>query len=167
MHWVATNGLWQNESRGCFNAMVRLLATAGANLDAIDYKGRTTLREFALNGSRAVTPTLEYEDVITNKCPAWVYALFLRFIIDAGADPNVQDNDGMTPLQLAVSRRESVMIEILLRYGVNAMITNNDGIRASMVVNGEGVVVDTINLEVRQYEAAQLERTDLRWIAVL
>ncbi|RPB10722.1 ankyrin [Morchella conica CCBAS932] len=108
--------------------MVRLLATAGANLDAIDYKGRTTLREFALNGSRAVTPTLEYEDVITNKCPAWVYALFLRFIIDAGADPNVQDDDGMTPLHLAVSRRESVMIEILLRYGVNAMITNNDGI---------------------------------------
>lgn len=166
MHWVAKNGLWHNESKGCFNDMVRMLVTAGANLDAIDYKGRTPLHEFALNGSRAVTPTLEYEDDITNKCPAWVYALVLRFIVAAGADLNVQDDDGMTPLHLAVSRRETVMIEILLRNGVNAMITNNNGIRASMV-NGEGMVVDTIDFQVWKYEAEQLERTDPKWISVL
>ncbi|KAH0603113.1 uncharacterized protein H6S33_008117 [Morchella sextelata] len=146
--------------------MVKMLASARADVNATDYNGRTPLHEFAMNGSRAVAQTLQYEDDITNECPDWVYALVIKYLIDAGADLNVQDEHGMTPLHLAVSRRETVMIELLLNNGVNALITNNDGVRASKV-NGDRIEPHTIDFQVWKYEAEQLKKVDPRWVAVL
>ncbi len=47
-----------------------------------------------------------------------------EFLLDAGADPNAQNDDGITPLHLAVYPE---MVELLVRRGADINVRSNDG----------------------------------------
>ena len=48
-------------------------------------------------------------------------------LIDAGADVNIQDNNGNNPLHLASVYRSDDIVDLLLRNGSDPSIKNNDG----------------------------------------
>lgn len=132
LHWLGIYGLWTNEMNHAVGPMVRMLCEAGANVNALDYQGRSALHHFALSGSRAVTPFLEFPDDFTNERLDWIYECVLQAIINANANIDQQDEFGKTPLHLAVERQEWVMIQVLMKAGANALIRDNEGTRASM-----------------------------------
>ncbi len=49
------------------------------------------------------------------------------FLLKRGANPNIRDKEGLTPLMIAVSYRNFDVAEILLRVGAEADLQNNSG----------------------------------------
>ena len=50
-----------------------------------------------------------------------------RILLDAGADPNVQQDGGMSPLHEAVYNANSELVDLLLDSGANPHLSNDDG----------------------------------------
>lgn len=61
-----------------------------------------------------------------------------RLLIDAGADVNAADHDGMTPLIMGVGAHSKSFVELLLDHGANVNARNSSGVSA---------LDDTMNLE--------------------
>jgi ankyrin repeat protein len=76
-------------------------------------------------------------------------------VINSGADINIRDWFGRTPLHLAVLMREVVMIELLMEHGVNALLADDEGIRASRINGSRGAAPHTIDFRVWKYEHSQ------------
>ena len=51
----------------------------------------------------------------------------LQFLLDHGADTNVQDNDFSTPLHLASFCRCSKGVQLLLKHGANPNVQSKNG----------------------------------------
>jgi hypothetical protein len=51
----------------------------------------------------------------------------VRFLLEHGADPNVQDKDGGTPLHFAVEGCHVDVARLLLDYGADPTIRDNKG----------------------------------------
>jgi ankyrin repeat protein len=51
----------------------------------------------------------------------------VRFLLEHGADPNVQDKDGWTPLHRAVIKCHVDVARVLLDYGADPTIRDNEG----------------------------------------
>ena len=52
---------------------------------------------------------------------------WLRYLIQKGANPNIQDGRGNTPMMLAVEANYLEGVQILLRYGANSNLANASG----------------------------------------
>jgi len=50
-----------------------------------------------------------------------------RLVIDCGVDPNVQDDDGDTPLHLAAWNGYLTIVKFLLEHGADPNIQDDDG----------------------------------------
>lgn len=53
--------------------------------------------------------------------------LWIRFLADQGANPNVTDANGVTPLQIATSLGYAEGVEALLKAGANVNVANSTG----------------------------------------
>lgn len=51
----------------------------------------------------------------------------MKYLLKKGANPNIQDNDGMTPLHYAVLDSKTEMVQILMQKNANPNIQNNEG----------------------------------------
>ena len=51
----------------------------------------------------------------------------IQLLLDQGLDVNVRDNNGVTPLQFALSKGQLDSIEILLERGANPILKDKDG----------------------------------------
>lgn len=52
---------------------------------------------------------------------------YLRFLLQSGADPNIRDNKGVTPLMLAANTGQEDMVELLLAGKANPNLANASG----------------------------------------
>jgi len=50
-----------------------------------------------------------------------------RLVVDCGANPNIQDKDGYTPLHYAAWKGHLKVVELLLEHGANPNIQDKDG----------------------------------------
>lgn len=132
--------------------MVRMFCDGGADVNALDSQGRTALHHLASYDSRVVTPTMEVQNNFNKGRLVWLYECTLWTIINAGADINLQDEWGKTPLHIAVERKESIMIKVLMEAGVNALIADNEGVRASKANRTAHFAPHTIEFKVLMLE---------------
>lgn len=54
-------------------------------------------------------------------------AVYLRFLIQKGANPNLQDGAGNSPMMIAVNSGFDEGVSILITYKANVNLTNNSG----------------------------------------
>ncbi|KAH0603106.1 uncharacterized protein H6S33_008110 [Morchella sextelata] len=167
LHWLAIYGLGTNEIHHSVGPLVRMFCEDGANVNALDSKGRSSLHYFALGGSRAVGLFEQFPDDFTNQRLGLVYEVALKDIIKAGAKIDQQDEFGKTPLHLAVENRESVMIKVLMEAGVNALIRDHEGIRASRANETAHITPHTIEYQVLMLEMKQEMLAKIQESAVL
>ena len=67
--------------------------------------------------------------------------LFVDLLIRHGADVNVPNREGSTPLHVAASSRlalESTIVRLLLRHGANVDATDNEGRTPLDIASSEG-----------------------------
>lgn len=91
------------------------LVAAGADLRARNRRGAEPLHAAAVGspGSDTWNPRAQ--------------AATIAWLIDAGADPNAVDMDGVTPLHRAVRTRSAAAVEALLAGGADAERKNDSG----------------------------------------
>ena len=84
-----------------------------SSLNKRDYTGKTVLHFLVAKG---YTDTTAEGEPIPEGCSNYE---LLKMALEAGADPNISDKDGITPLHIACMRRDIKMIELLLEYRAN------------------------------------------------
>lgn len=99
------------------------LIESGAALDAKDKWGRTPLhyavyRWFNGNGAGGINAV---------KSPGSGSEELVNLILDRGANIDAQDNDGNTPLMIAVISQQPDMVQLLINRGAATNIQNNKG----------------------------------------
>ncbi|VVM07750.1 ankyrin repeat domain-containing protein [Methylacidimicrobium tartarophylax] len=62
---------------------------------------------------------------LLHRCAALGYPRAAAFLLNQGAGPNVLDRNGMTPLMIAVERRDAGMAKLLLEHGADAHMDKN------------------------------------------
>jgi ankyrin repeat protein len=80
-------------------------------------------------------PAARREATIRNQEPELV-----ELLIDAGADPNSADGDGLTPLMLAAARGQRDLVQVLLKRGADIDAKASYGITAWQVATNEEVI---------------------------
>jgi ankyrin repeat protein len=120
------NGHYLDQAASRQVETVRLLLERGADPNAKDARGRTPLH-VAATMQTAVTyqHVKNPEEVQKHTCNEIDTAPIARLLVERGADPNVQDREGLTPLMLAcrVDARwgsdPSNLIEVLIAAGAD------------------------------------------------
>jgi ankyrin repeat protein len=122
--WTAT---MLASARGDLDRLKALL-NAGANIDARNKWGQTALFIAAQSGSEervrmlldaGARATIDWEDntgatAIAMACTAADSAGVIAALLGAAANPNIADNDGLTPLMRAADRGDAAAVQALL-----------------------------------------------------
>ena len=87
--------------------VVEMLVNCNANIDQVDFEGRTVLTSVCLNG---------FIDIV--EC-----------LIKAGADVNHQDSVGRTPLMAACQEGRLKLVQFLVDAGANISASSSNGMR--------------------------------------
>lgn len=111
-------------ARGGFRGIVALLAVQG-DLAARD-----------LHGATALMRAIERPDNLI-KPPRKILAI-LKLLLDLGADPNLQDNDGFTALMWAVHWGNAEAVRLLVANGADLHTASSDGTTALSLADSEG-----------------------------
>lgn len=61
-----------------------------------------------------------------------------RILLDAGADPNVQQEGGMSPLHEAVYNANPELVDLLIDFGANPHLSNDEGDSPLQVAQSKG-----------------------------
>jgi hypothetical protein len=102
-------------SAGYQTEIVRVLLAAGADVRARNRRGQQALHAAAVGspGSKMWNPTAQAATIVC--------------LIEAGADPNAIDMDGVSPLHRAVRTRSAEAVRTLLAHGADPALKNKSG----------------------------------------
>jgi ankyrin repeat protein len=96
------------------SGMTKILLTSGAEINATNNFGRTTL---SLACSMGRLPVAQY-------------------LVEKGANVNSQDIEGLTPLMLAISSGQAGLVDLLLQNGANPNLRSKNGKNATDFARG-------------------------------
>ena len=82
------------------------------------------------------------------------YTKIVRLLLEHGANPNAEDNEGWTPLHLASSDGHTTIVRLLLDRGASADMKNNKGRNTLQVATTHGMD------EIVQVLARHVEQVD-------
>lgn len=82
------------------------------------------LQSFFKRGFR-INAASETGQTLLHRCVALGYPTVARFLLTQGANPNVPDREEVTPLMLAVERRDIGMAKLLLEHGADGHTGKN------------------------------------------
>jgi ankyrin repeat protein len=129
----------------------------GADIHVVDGRGRTLLMVAATTNAATVQTLLSHKVEINSRDSAGNTALIeaaqfgcvecIRLLLNAGAEPNVQNNEGNTPLILALdhSYPRVEAVAALLRGRAKSDIVNKEGDNALLVAASVGAA-DVVQL---------------------
>jgi hypothetical protein len=102
-------------SAGYHTEIVRKLLRAGADVHARNRRGQQALHAAAVGspGSQMWNPAAQAATIVC--------------LIEAGADPNAIDMDGVAPLHRAVRTRSAEAVRTLLAHGADPALKNKSG----------------------------------------
>ncbi|XP_051838651.1 fibronectin type 3 and ankyrin repeat domains protein 1 isoform X2 [Antechinus flavipes] len=95
-------------------------AADGGHADIIEWMIKDGCKIDVLDTGSGWTPLMRVSAVSGNKEVA-------SLLIDAGADVNVKDKDGKTPLMVAVLNNHEELVQLLLEKGADPSVTNEFG----------------------------------------
>ena len=130
--------LWRN------NDVVKLLLDHGANVNARDKFGRTTLSyairlgnletiKLLLQAGASVNARDKYEGQTALMWAVWwrnvdmVKVDIVKLLVEYGANVNARDKIGSTALMLAAQERRTESVKLLLSYGADVNTKDQDG----------------------------------------
>ncbi|WP_161493781.1 ankyrin repeat domain-containing protein [Nitrosospira lacus] len=131
-------------SEADLNDVVQFLLEQGANVDARDDDGKTALMKAVTHGRILIMQTLLDAGADINaqekggstalRMAAWddTKAPIVKILLARGADPNLADNVGQTPLILASASRNIDIVRALLDKGADANARDAKGSTALM-----------------------------------
>lgn len=119
-----------------FDTIAEDLIRAGAEIDFADNYGASPLHYATLYGYTGMVDMLLYYDAtIDTKCDDGFTALHTAIwaanpeiadlLIQNNANMEARDNDGDTPFLLAAALGDTLIMEILNKFGIDAFTTNN------------------------------------------
>lgn len=137
----------QNSLRVAFSSAVlfghleaiRLLLDAGADVNQTDEKGNSPLMYASIKGSEG-----EYERRNQRPYPEPPGRLrsdwpeIVEVLLKAGANPNLQSHEGVTPLMGAAARGLSEICRLLIRVGADVNLKTKNGLTALAIARATG-----------------------------
>jgi len=92
--------------------------------DAATFGDIDTVRQMLATDPAMVRSTIKWGFTALHGVAGEEQFEMAELLLDAGADPNAKNDEGVTPLHLAVYPE---MVELLVRRGANINIRSNDG----------------------------------------
>ncbi len=72
----------------------------------------------------------------------------LSFLLDLGASPEIQTEDGLTPLHIASMWGRTELVKIILNSGADPLVPDNEGMLPIEYAQNEGIELDLCNYKV-------------------